>query len=139
MKCPNCNNLLPDDLDNCPFCGIYISSAAARGRLGTPRFALKLNADQQIVLNFSDTGTLSVGRKDMKSAPDIDLGPFDEKLAVSRRHGVFIVKEGNLYYIDLSKNGTVLNDCKISTKKAVLLHLHDQISFAGVVGEIVEV
>lgn len=135
MRCSNCGNLIPDDAKSCLFCGVYITTSIDDDvfdgyylEIRGFKFKLKTGCDAHVF----------IGRKDISNSPDIDIGPFDNALSVSRVHGFFIEKNGKLYYTDLSRNGTTLNGVRIKKKMPVLVNSSDKISFSGVNGEIVK-
>jgi hypothetical protein len=139
MQCSNCGNKIPPNLDNCPYCLIFL-----------PRLKTSLNFDSKnrqnayLLVNEKFCFSLAkntkqriiIGRKDQKSNPDIDLGPFDADLSISRQHGVFSWKIDQLFYEDTSRNGTKIQN-KIINKKKLKLNNHDILYFLNIKGEII--
>lgn len=130
MKCDNCENMIPDNSIACPFCGVYNPAKPQSGS-----YEIIIEEKISFFLDFSGKSRLTIGRKDRHLRIDIDLGPFDKHPAVSREHGFFLEKDSKLYYTDTSKNGTLINEKKIS-HSTIQINDGDKLSFAGVQAEI---
>ena len=89
-------------------------------------------------LNFHNKQKIYIGRKDINYSPDIDLGPFDLHLTLSRIHGFFIEKNDHLYYTDLSKNGSTLNGVLLKKNQPYVLHKSDFICLSEVTIQVVK-
>ncbi len=135
MECSNCHNFINIDSTQCPFCGMY-----------NPK-SLKDNSDvnwticidnEVFPLYFQRKPKIYIGRKDINYSPDIDLGPFDLHLTLSRNHGFFIEKDELLYYTDLSKNGSTLNGVLLKKNQQYPLHDLDFICLSEVTIQVVK-
>jgi hypothetical protein len=76
---------------------------------------------------------MQIGRRSLHgSAPDVDLGPFDPRRQVSRRHAEVTCDGGVVHLRDLdSRNGTNVNGRPIG-RAAVQLRDGDRLDFAQV-------
>lgn len=146
MKCYNCKNEIPGGSDFCPFCSIYISESKEMQHQEKKEYVLRIKGDceKEFLLDFSRKDWILIGGEDKKGCHqerkfslDIDLteqgSPF-----VSGIHGVFLRKRELLYFVDLSRNGTILNHRILQREKAFLFREGDRVSFAGVKAEIVK-
>lgn len=79
---------------------------------------------------------MTIGRTDINRQADIDLGPFDESLTISRLHGIFLREGGELYYMDRSRNGTLLNGERLAKGEKKRLKNHDILTIANIKAEI---
>ncbi|MCG8570205.1 MAG: FHA domain-containing protein [Spirochaetes bacterium] len=131
MQCENCHKIIPDDSLHCPYCHVYFT-----------KFKMDRNYPNQIILQLGnqiafdltkyETEIITIGRRDIKSNPDIDLGPYDESLTVSRLHGQFEWIENQLYYKDNSLNGSALNHKKLAHQQKYLLHHADELNMGNI-------
>lgn len=95
---------------------------------------LVINGKERFDLSL--TGKTTIGRTDIKGQADIDLGPFDDSLTISRRHGLFIREEGRLYYVDNSRNGTLLNGRRLERGVKRVLADRDTLTIGPIKAEI---
>lgn len=102
-------------------------------RLQETKVGLKLTRSGEKIIKSGQT-ELVVGRAHKKSAPDIDLGPYDgAKAGVSRRHARLLRETGKWYLEDLdSTNGTFLNGVKIAPHQKTAIHKGDVIRFGQI-------
>jgi len=84
----------------------------------------------------NDLNQISIGRKDINSNPQIDLGPFDDGPYISRLQGVFYWEKNLLFYENKGKNPTLVNGKKILNQR-IQLKNHDIIEFGKIKGEII--
>lgn len=93
-------------------------------------------SDVSYDFSFFKSKKISVGRKDISIAPDIDLGPYDDGPYVSRIQGYFFIEDGGLYYEDKGKNKAYINESPIKDKK-IRLNNKDKLRFGSVCCEVV--
>lgn len=75
-----------------------------------------------------------VGRPTSKNdvPVDVDLSPLDKKKVVSRKHAVIRQEGENLILIDIqSRNGTWLNEVRLTPERPYRLNYDDRISFGN--------
>lgn len=137
MLCSNCKRLIKQLDSTCPYCGVYLGNASLINgeelfnddKLNANvknRKIIKANlifSEKKVYYIYEDIEVLTVGRKDYRTFPDIDLGPLDQFGGISRRHGEFFLSNGLLCYRDYSKNGTFLNGTIL--KKGISVQIKD--------------
>jgi pSer/pThr/pTyr-binding forkhead associated (FHA) protein len=152
MKCKNCKASIPDDSETCPECGVYVNQLkidenSGIFNTGTDEITevIKDDVDNNGVFLVLENGTkynlpegreITIGRKDVGSSPDIDLGPYDKGPYISRNQGTFILQDGDLFFTDKSKNGTTLNGREMEKNARTKLKNKDELQFGKIRGVI---
>ena len=137
MICKNCNAEIDENVEYCPVCNVYINSAQMETReirlVKTYILVLESGAKFNIVPKADKH--ITIGRTDLATHPDIDLGPYDDGPYISRHHGEFFEEDGQLYYISTGKNGTKVNGQKCGNDP-IALSSGDEMQFDNVKGSI---
>ena len=138
MICKNCNAEIDENAEYCPVCNVYINSAQMVTREIKMKQTYLLVLDSGAKFNIMpENGThITVGRTDLATHPDIDLGPYDDGPYISRHHGEFFEEDGQLYYLSTGKNGTKINDQKCGDEP-IKISSGDEMMFDSVHGRIV--
>ena len=139
MICRNCNNEIDDSAEFCPICNVYVSTCqVATQEIHTKQtFVLVLENGAKFDIQPEVNTTVTIGRADLSSRPDIDLGPYDDGPYISRLQGEFFDKNGVVFYKNLGKNPTIINDKKINNNDCVKISDKDKITFVNINGKIV--
>ena len=137
MICKNCNAEIDENTEYCPVCNVYINSAqmVTREIKMKKTFLLVLDSGAKFDIMPKDGQHITVGRTDLATHPDIDLGPYDDGPYISRHHGEFFEEDGQLYYLSTGKNGTKINGQKCG-EEPIVLSAGDVIEFDTVQGRI---
>ena len=138
MICKNCNAEIDENTEYCPVCNVYINSAqmVTREIKMKKTFLLVLDSGAKFDIMPKDGQHITVGRTDLATHPDIDLGPYDDGPYISRHHGEFFEEDGQLYYISTGKNGTKVNGQKCGNDP-IALSSGDEMQFDNVKGSII--
>ena len=139
MICKNCNAEIDENTEYCPVCNVYINSAqmVTREIKMKKTFLLVLDSGAKFNIVPKDGQHITVGRTDLATHPDIDLGPYDDGPYISRHHGEFFEEDGQLYYLSTGKNGTKINGQKCGDEP-VKLSSGDVMEFDTVQGRIAD-
>ena len=108
----NCNNEIDDSAEFCPICNVYVSTCqVATQEIHTKQtFVLVLENGAKFDIQPEVNTTVTIGRADLSSRPDIDLGPYDDGPYISRLQGEFFDKNGVEIVLDqhIFKGGFVI-------------------------------
>ena len=135
MICKNCNTEISEKDGFCPVCNVYINvcQVATREIRRTNTYVLVLDNGKKFDIQPEVNTKITIGRADLTSQPDIDLGPYDDGPYISRIHGEFFDTDGVLFYRSLGKNVTAVNNRKLTAKDSpVQIHAGDKICFVNV-------
>ena len=138
MICKNCNSQINEDDEYCPVCNVFISPYKIETQEVIPRenYILVIENGSKFNLKLDGKDKIIVGRADIGSRPDIDLGPYDKGPYISRKHGAFFWENEILYYEDLGKNGSFINGTKCQKDVKNQIKKGDKIIFGNIKGEI---
>lgn len=135
MLCKNCGNYVDEKTMVCNFCKVSYdvkdTSVTGGGLIINNEF---FPFRRKNGTNAAAANRIIIGRKDIVSDPQIDIGPFDKDLHVSRKHGVVEFEDGQVFYTDLSKNGTLINDTRCTKGIRYSLNDGDRLFFGDVCG-----
>ncbi len=94
--------------------------------------AYRLTVDNYDSFIFNLDKSTTIGRKDIGSKPDIDLGPYDKGPYLSRNQGYFYLKDEKLFYIDIGKNPVYRNGIIIEKNIETQIYDGDRLIFGKI-------
>lgn len=150
MNCPNCGELLPNNISVCGKCGKALPTAPLSSRPDTaavgraPNAPLQLLRPSEIALMITTIGEtifaqvdqyVLIGRQTPEANyPMLDLAAYSHySQTISRRHAALYFKDGTLRVRDLqSRNGTWVNGTRLPESGSKTLAPGDMISVGDV-------
>ncbi|OHD15638.1 MAG: hypothetical protein A2086_02340 [Spirochaetes bacterium GWD1_27_9] len=138
MICPNCGAEIISG-NKCNICNINVNllKIEDENKINSLIFLLVLENGVKFDIEKLNLEKITIGRKDIVSNPVIDLGPYDTGPFISRKHGFFLIENHCLFYVDTSKNGTIINNKKIEKNTKIKLKDGDKIKFGKIKAEVI--